>query len=465
MSISLNDQMNKEWFIFKGTHHTGPYSVSELRTFFVNGEITMQSLLWKEGTEKWEALSRIDVLRPVHQLSESSTPDIPPLPTPTKKVLPKLTPAPLPAPPIDADEPPPIPLDALLNPAGDKELFKAAPPAYKKYISKILFGFMLLVFASVIAWFTLNEQSSQVQIKIPGVMPIYVEKLQELASQRLPGISLGMALSIDKSKLYAAINQSGEILSTIKLISVPKRILGSSDIELQVRGVIKDHLGSFERMSMIKGERLIPGEYEIQFSGKKIHYLNSQFKFLRAMNVFNNLNTNYTYKTVALIYPGTPRDFELKLSEFKKAVLNEALKPFGDKLERHQTFLSLLNKIMEMYLLTLEKISKPLEINAFEKMLIKEVSPIIQSLIIEASERSNEVVTDDLGSYKNQVYIGKQIGELASDMITLTQKSPKLAFADKTALKAKFETRYKFVKSQLDTVIQEIQTKIEVLSK
>lgn len=465
--------MNKEWFIFKGTHHTGPYSVSELRTFFVNGEITVQSLLWKEGTEKWEALSRIDELKPVHQLTESPTPDIPPLPTPTKKVLPKLTPAPIPTAITtaivddddDDDEPPPIPLDALLNPAGDKELFKTAPPTYKKYISKILFGFILVVFASVIAWFTLNEQSSQVQIKIPGVMPIYVEKLQELASQSLPGISLGMALSIDKSKLYAAINQSGEILTTIKLISVPKRILGSSEIELQVRGVIKDHLGTFERMSMIKGERLIPGEYEIQFSGKKIHYLNSQFKFLRAMNVFNNLNTNYTYKTVALIYPGTPRDFELKLTEFKRAVLNEALKPYSDKLERHQTFLSLLNKIMEMYLLTLEKISKPLEISAFEKLLIKEVSPIIQSLIIEASERSNEVSTDDLGSYKNQVAIGKQIGELASDMITLTQKSPKLAFADKTALKAKFETRYKFVKSQLDTVIQEIQTKIEVLSK
>ena len=50
--------MNKEWFIFKGTHHLGPFSVEEMEEFFSVGEINAHSLVWREGAEKMGSSSK-----------------------------------------------------------------------------------------------------------------------------------------------------------------------------------------------------------------------------------------------------------------------------------------------------------------------------------------------------------------------------------------------------------------------
>ena len=51
--------MNKIWFIFKGTHHLGPFSVEEVEEFYLAKEINDKTMLWKEGTENWIPLYKI----------------------------------------------------------------------------------------------------------------------------------------------------------------------------------------------------------------------------------------------------------------------------------------------------------------------------------------------------------------------------------------------------------------------
>ncbi|MBY0414562.1 MAG: DUF4339 domain-containing protein, partial [Bdellovibrionales bacterium] len=408
MSISLNDQMNKEWFIFKGTHHLGPYSVMEMEDFFKSGELTAQSLIWKEGTEKWEALSKI---RDFKNLLESeapsevsvpglpSFPDLPDLPDlpeedappPMPPVAPKKQEASAPKIPavLPDDAPPPVPLDAILDPEGSMRETKVKAAKYSKYTKhspKIIFGGLVALFIVVIGWFIMNEQSSAVQIRVKGVMPIYAEKLQEIAAQNIPSITLGMALSLDGKTLYASTNKDGEILSIIKMKSISKRTLGTDDVELLVRGVIKDHLGVFARMQLTKGAQFVPGEYEVDFTGRRLHFLNRRFRFLNEIEFFKNLNTTFTYQTQALIFAGTPREFEKKLTEYSDVIVNEKLKPYTDKLERLQTFQSLLNKAMEQYLLVLEKMKAPKDISQYEAVYIKEISPMVQQLVVEAHE-------------------------------------------------------------------------------
>ena len=53
--------MNKEWFVFKGTHHLGPFSAEEIAEFYQGKEISPQTLIWKEGNEKWEPISKVPV--------------------------------------------------------------------------------------------------------------------------------------------------------------------------------------------------------------------------------------------------------------------------------------------------------------------------------------------------------------------------------------------------------------------
>jgi hypothetical protein len=224
-------------------------------------------------------------------------------------------------------------------------------------------------------------------------------------------------------------------------------------------------------MQLTKGPQFVPGEYSVEFTGRRLHYLNRKFKFLNDIDFFKSLNTNYTYETEALIFAGTPREFEKKMNEYSETIVNEKLKPYTDKLERFQTFQSLLNKTVEDYLLALDGMTKPKDISAFEEKYIKEVSPVIQSLVVEAHEISKKensaVLTNEssnVATYSQQVLVGKQMGELASDMITETGKLKKLGTAEKAQMKTKFETRYKNIKTQIDNHIKILQEEIQKIS-
>ena len=477
-AISLKDQMNKEWFIFKGTHHLGPFSVEEMKELFTKGEINAQSLVWREGAEKWEALGKTREL----DFRRFTDPALPPLPD-----LPDLPDDNLPPPVLPnvvkqtekkvektvTEEPPPIPLDAILNPDGKNLSFGPKAASSKKF-SKIIFASLVVIFAVVLGWFFMNEKSSAIQLRVKGLMPVYLERLQETATQKTPSISLAMALSLDGKTLFASTNKEGEILAIIKLKSLPMRVLGTEDVELMVRGLIKDHLGEFGKMQLTQGPQFIPGEYSVEFTGRKMHFLNMRFPFLNEYAFFKGLNTDYTYQTTALIYAGTPREFEKKLAEYKDTIVTEKLKPYTDKLERLQTFLSLLNKTVEEYLLILDSMKRSTEINTFESKYIKDISPIVQSMTIAAHELSKKMEEDTdesavkdsmkVVSYGTQMLLGKQMGELASDMITETKKVKKMTAAEKSALKNKFEERYKYIKFQIDGHITKLEEEIKKVS-
>lgn len=470
--------MNKDWFIFKGTHHLGPFSLEEMEEFFAVGEINAQSLVWREGAEKWEALGKTRDLAflinktkaPEVKAAPVAPPVLPPLPVEDDELPPPTPPGFLHSAASEdlGDEPPPIPLDAILNPKG--RTFNKPQSSFTKNSPKLLLAGLATVFVIVMAWFFMNEKSSSIQLRIKGVMPVYVEKLSETAAQKTPSISIAMALSLDGKTLYASTNKDGEILSIIKLQSVPKRTLGTEDVEIMVRGAIRDHLGEFGRMQLTKGPQFVPGEYNIDFTGRKLHFLNKKFKFLNKYAFFKKLNTDYTYTTSALIYSGTPREFEKKINEYKETITNEKLKPLTDKLERMQTFLSILNKTVEDYLLALESLKKPKDISKFEAKYIKEISPIIQSMVLASVDLQKKLESDDvdtrnrLASYGTQVQLGKQIGELGSDMITETERMKKISSSDKTALKNKFEQRYKMIKSQIDSHVTKLQAEIQKIS-
>lgn len=474
MSISLKDQMNKEWFIFKSTHHLGPFSVAEMEEFFAVGEINAQSLVWREGAEKWEALGKTRELS--FLVTKVKLPPLPPIPMDDEDDMPPPAPMAVKAAPVrpvkdskdSGDEPPPIPLDAILNPKG--RVFHKPQSTFSLNRPKFILAALVALFVIVLAWFFMNERSSSVNLRVKGVMPIYVEKLQETAAQKTPSIALAMALSLDGKTLYASTNKDGEILAIIKLQSLPKRLLGTEEVEIMVRGAIKDRLGVFERMQLTKGSQFVPGEYNINFSGRKLHFLNRQFKFLNQYAFFKKLNTNYTYTTSALIYSGTPREFEKKIAEYKDTIVNEKLKPLTDKLERLQTLQSILNKTVEDYLLALEGLKKPADISKFEALYVKEISPIVQSLVLATLDMAKKLENDEnsnqnvIASYSTQVQIGKQIGELGADMITETEKMKKIGPTEKAALRAKFEKRYKSIKSQLDRIISQLQFEIQKVS-
>jgi hypothetical protein len=148
------------------------------------------------------------------------------------------------------------------------------------------------------------------------------------------------------------------------------------------------------------------------------------------------------------------------------------LKPYQDKLERVQTFESILNATSQNFLMELEKAKKGSDITHFETKFIKEISPLLQTLVVKASELSKDPSINEedrskqvVAPYREQVLLGKQIGEMASDMITKTTKIKKLTDKEKSALKIEFDKRAKAIKLQIDMNVKKIEEQIQKISK
>ena len=476
--------MIKEWFVFKGTHHLGPFSFEEMLELFHKKEINAQTLIWKEGQSKWDSFKNASsfaflfapVKKPEIPVEVAPEPnveefDLPP-PLPDIPALPKSAPVKVSENLEQEDEdelPPPIPLDVIIGQSGlkttDQQKIVGQDFSLKKWFT--LLG--VLTFIVVIFWYWKNEKSAEVQLRIKGLMPIYLEKLETVASRRSSDFEATVALSLDGDTIWVASNNPNRMQTILKLESVPKRILGKEPVVVSMKGELNRHVGKFSRMILIKGPKFYSGEYKVQIEARETHWLNRKFRSLSSFSFFQSLNKSHIYKTTALIYSGTPREFEKRITEYQEKILAEALKPFQEKLERLKTLESLLNTTTQNYLMELDHDKNGKSIKAFEKTYVKEVAPLLQNLVL----KTNEIVKDpafdanednnSIAPYRELVLLGKQIGEMAAEMITKTSKYKTLTASDKIKLKAEFERKARAIKIQIDLNLRKVADKIQSL--
>lgn len=464
--------MNKEWFVFKGTHHLGPFSVEEIKAFFHSGEINSNTQIWKEGNEKWLPISKIATFEFLFGAAESEElpPPLPVLPThQSTSSLPR-APHVLISDTDDSELPPPIPLDAIIDPRGEVRL-RIKSEEQNNRLSKYALIIGSIAFALIIAWYGLTQKEASIQLRIKGIMPVYLERLEMTATKNTPRFEVAMALSLDSLTLWGSTNLDGDISAVIKMNSIPNRALGLEDVALVVKGDFINHVAKFNKMVLIQGSKFLPGEYQIHAEGRQTHFINRHFKSLSAIPFFKSLNKSFSYDGTALIYPGTPREFEKRLFEHSSIILNEKLKPFQDKLERLMTFESILNTTSQNYLMELEKAKVGKSIQSFEVKFMREISPLLQSLVVRAHELANEpkyIEAENsrltVAPYRVQVQLGKLIGEMASDMITKTEKFKKLTEKDKSALRTEFDNRARGIKLQIGMNIKILEEQIQKIS-
>lgn len=66
-------------FVLVNNKQEGPFNLEQLKTFIQNGQITKETLAWKEGMSQWD---KAENLHEISQLFSSSTPPPPPPPQP-----------------------------------------------------------------------------------------------------------------------------------------------------------------------------------------------------------------------------------------------------------------------------------------------------------------------------------------------------------------------------------------------
>jgi hypothetical protein len=468
--------MTKEWFVFKGTHHLGPFSLEEVVGLYHSKEIQSHTLVWREGETKWDSIKNnsafaflfAPIKKPEIQFEQAvaavkSEFDLPP-PMPDIPVLPKTMPT-----EEEDDLPPPIPLDAIISQSSFKTPQEEKKNEWEFQLKRLVMLAGAVVFVFILIWYWKNEKSSEVQLKIKGIMPIYLEKLELVAANHSSNFEASVALSLDGNTLWAASNYPYKMQTIIKLESVPKRILGKESVVVSMKGEFNNHLGKFNRMILVEGPKFYSGEYKVQIEAREIHWLNRKFKTLSNFSLFQNLNKIHKYKTTALIYSGTPREFEKRITDYRELMLAEALKPYQEKLERLKTLESLINATTQNYLMELDHDKNGNSIKVFEKTYIKDIAPMLQNLVLKTNELMKDPAFNEeedkksLSPYKEQVILGKQIGEMAAEMISKTSKYKTLTASDKIKLKSEFERKARAIKIQIDLNLRKVGDKIQSL--
>jgi hypothetical protein len=446
--------MNSEWFIFKGTHHIGPFTKREIESMLKRGDLNDNTLVWKEGEAKWDTLKASEHFQYLFLPEIPKSIEVPPaLPVELPPALPK-------APHLSkidsnnddsADLPPPIPTDTLLNNKKDHSIPKIQFKGIKDFdLSKIVLYSMAALFLLIIAWNFLWQSSNEVHLKIRDLMPTNLERLDRAASDSSSNLKVGIALSMNSKKIYVSTNSNREIDVTIKLNPIKSRMLGENAGPLLIRGRIIDHLGTFDKVVMKAGSEFISGEYLYDISFLVKHPLISYLPILSSFSLDKKLNHVVMVKGKEVIFAGSKRDFEEKIIKYNEETYNQKAKPQLERLERINTIASLLEQMTNKYNEVLNEAKTGAQMKTFETYYTKEVAPIIQSLIVGDD--------DQLKNFNDLI---KQVGALAVKMSTSVQPSKKLSESDKKQIQLNHSKIIDGIKLQIELNHRRIDDEIK----
>lgn len=273
----------------------------------------------------------------------------------------------------------------------------------------------------------------------------------------------------DLNSLWFATNFPDEAILYMTLKSLPGRTLGEGEVEVQGTAHLKGKAALFDQLEVLKGETLHVGEYAYEIKGLRVGLkgklskafgkdgLLAQMKFLRTQDQEFNL------KGTLLLSPYGSDEFDKRLKEQKVFFDKTIIRPLKDHKQRYQTFLGLLDRLNTLYMSIMRRITKGKSIKMFEDRYNEEVGPFLRDLIIDCNRLYLSLVNlrpEQSKVYEELMNFGKDIGLIASEMVTKTRRVKKLTssktqylidhFTKKISdLKEKGEREQRFIEMKL----------------
>jgi len=472
--------MKKEWYIFQGSHHKGPYTIDELKLFYQEGSLKRETLVWKEGVEEWEPLFKIKALSRVLGEENLDIPNLPmDLPLEDKQINADL-------PPIDSliedDVPPPLPpIDQ--NPKKSKRVLAKAPEVFRdptrldlppvpelmellngkqknkwswinKKWSLALVVFVLIGFGIYLSLKGFTSVPKSLYIR--GLNPSNLERLEEVVQRPITSLTgevdqrVDLALTVNGKEIWLASNIADEAVLQMTLTSKPNRLLANQEVIIETRARLVNHQARFSKMRILKGSVFVPGEYTYKIKMRKIHTINSLIPSLQSLGFFAGLNTDEVLTGDAIIYSGSKTDFEYRLIEYRKEILSNVVRPFEEKLEKVSTLREIVNKTNDSLAIIFEKKAPQKEMKDFEAFFIKEISPMLQTIVNDSLDKNETEIVE----------AAKNFGESVTELMTYVEKqkkwgAPQKDDADKAVKRLKSQSL--FLEIQMKKIEGEIK--------
>ena len=271
------------------------------------------------------------------------------------------------------------------------------------------------------------------------------ESLMRVATRPFNGrVSHRLRATKDYNRLWLATNFPYDGVVFIKLQSVPgqvltsevkKKVFNNERIVLQSQALLKGKMAYFDEIEILKGDNLLPGFYEYEITSRREGFMAKLSDFLKDKLVFKDMSftqqKNQHFKVTGSILLSSldKESFKKRLEVQKKFLERELVRPLKEYRERYQTFIGLLDRIENLYIEIMRRITKGRSIFMFEERYNKEVGPMLTDLIGDSYRRHLSLLNhspEQSQAYEDLNNYGKDIGLIASEMVTRTKKVGRL---------------------------------------
>ncbi|OUR99938.1 hypothetical protein A9Q84_02600 [Halobacteriovorax marinus] len=312
-------------------------------------------------------------------------------------------------------------------------------------------------------------KSTNLEVDLKGFSALKIEEIDEVKSRAFNGqVQAKVFISKDSKGFLLATNIPHQAKAYLTLTSVEKRLLGRGNIVVTGKSQIINGVARFNKLRIVKGEKFFPGEYYVQLLTVPVGVKERLSKFLtKKLKVdFIKPAEQYRYRGKSLIYNGTIEEFNSKLAVYFDKLLKKKKISYKDRLEKYRTFEQISSRVYKIYEEVLTAIRRGKDIESFELLYAKQAGPILQSLILDTHklykkyELSNPLLSK---KYEEVLELGKSIGEMASDMVTMTQKNKRLRKKSRTRLLKLFSKRSKFLSADANKKAKIVELEIKNL--
>jgi len=456
--------MEKEWFIYKGDHHTGPYGYDDVEKMFLDGIVEDNDLIWKEGLSDWVPLR---VLLQKQGIKREKR----------KKRAIKF--------PIIVDSPPSIYFDEyptvvqvevenetateIETPKIVSQKNVASPSSTEKsrgnIFNAIIAALVLLsIMYRVLVFF--NEASTE--FKIPQLSESDLSRLESVAAKDYKeGQKPQLEVSLDKDlkQIVVASNFKGEGFLQIYLKAKKGKILGTGPSELLGDLKVNKSWGKTNDLTFLKGTRIFPGYYDVYISGYFWNDIGPMTLYLSQYSWINDIfkplkKVEVQFETQFLFSKDGHSDFNKKLQDYNEKLEQIKSYKYEGKLESYRTIKALLAQIIFHYKESVKVMKRGYDIYRFENRYAKTIGPVLRSLVLENRKlflENRDKNPNEANFYRQFFEFGKRIGAVVSKSITDVEKIKLIDEKKRKIIQEKYVNSFEAITEDLDKFSEKIK--------
>lgn len=318
----------KEWFLIFQNEHLGPYDEPMLHALYNDGEISKDSLIWKEGLDEGQSYDSL-FLKPI--IDEETPPAIP------VDAIEESPPPFIPLAQVTSEEreeessPPPLPdFDKEENTAKDQQKAKKWP--WKSVAASLL----------IIIFFGLQYlRKVESDFARPAGMSLSeYQRLLKTANSDENKELFAFSLSKDKKTIWISTNIDlrGEV--HFNFSNKNQENLGNSDVEIQGRALLFNNLIQISNFEFKQGTNFIDGFYNVDL------FTTDELELPLLKRFFSDVEKQFVYNGTVLISSLKKESFDKVLAQKNEARGQNESEFFETLIEEYRTVQTITSQIL-----------------------------------------------------------------------------------------------------------------------